>query len=152
MAPKIDLPAAPVEDPKNPKNITINIDPTATDDKQHPGGSAWMIYPMVRASYRGDLFKKDFPDEKQYRHSLKEEDAALSLVATTVKEKKIAPDKLDESLRNLVELNDAGMLDCWILISAADHGIAQDYPAYRNGHRQLLHDYLERFVIHGGPN
>ncbi len=152
MAPKIDLPAAPVEDPKNPKNITINIDPTATDDKQHPGGSAWMIYPMVRASYRGDLFKKDFPDEKQYRHSLKEEDAALSLVATTVKEKKIAPDKLDESLRNLVELNDAGMLDCWILISAADQGIAQDYPAYRNGHRQLLHDYLERFVIHGGPN
>jgi hypothetical protein len=59
---------------------------------------------------------------------------------------------LDESLRNLVELNDAGMLDCWILISASDEGIAKDYDAYRKQHRQLLHDYLERFVVHGGMN
>ena len=58
--------------------------------------------------------------------------------------------KLDESLRNLVELNDAGMLDCWILINGADQGIAQDYAAYRKEHRKLLHDYLDRFVVHGG--
>jgi hypothetical protein len=51
-----------------------------------------------------------------------------------------------------VELNDAGMLDCWILINGADEGIAQDYSAYRKEHRQLLHDYLDRFVVHGGLN
>ncbi|HME59133.1 MAG TPA: hypothetical protein VKF63_12400, partial [Terracidiphilus sp.] len=87
-------------------------------------------------------------------------DAALSIVASTVegkvatnmKGKKTKPEKLDESLRNLVELNDAGMLDCWILISGADQGIAQDYDAYRKQHRQLLHDYLSRFVVHGGIN
>jgi hypothetical protein len=73
-------------------------------------------------------------------------------VAESVKEKKIKPGKLDESLRNLVELSDAGMLDCWILINGADQGIAQDYDAYRKDHRKLLHDYLERFVVHGGPN
>jgi len=160
LAPKIDRPAAPVVDPKNPKNITIPFDLSATNDKQHPGTAAWMMYSLIRSSYPGGQFKENFPKEKSYRHTLMEEDSALSLVAATVKGKvattikamKMKPDKLDESLRNLVELNDAGMLDCWILINGADEGIAQDYDAYRKGHRQLLHDYLERFVVHGGVN
>jgi tetratricopeptide (TPR) repeat protein len=152
LAPKIERPAGPVVDPSKPNNITINIDPNGTDDKKHPGASSWMMYSLIRGGYHGDLFKKDFPDEKEYRHTLKEEDSALSIVAVTVKDKKIKPGKLDESLRNLVELNDAGMLDCWILINGADEGIAQDYSAYRKEHRQLLHDYLDRFVVHGGLN
>ena len=53
-------------------------------------------------------------------------------------------------LSDPVEMSDAGMLDCWILINGADQGIAQDYDAYRKEHRQLLHDYVERFVVHGG--
>jgi tetratricopeptide (TPR) repeat protein len=152
LAPKIERPEGPVVDPKNPKNITININPTTTDEKTHPGTASWMMYPLVRANYQGDKFKKDFPDEKEYRHTLREEDAALSGVVTVMKERKVNLEKLDESLRNLVELNDAGMLDCWILISGADQGIAQDYDAYRKQHRQLLHDYLSRFVVHGGMN
>ena len=39
-------------------------------------------YSLARANYRGDEFKKDFPDEKEYRHTLKEEDDALSKVVT----------------------------------------------------------------------
>jgi tetratricopeptide (TPR) repeat protein len=152
LAPKIERPAAPVADPKKPGNITINLDPGQTDDKQHPGASAWLMYSLLRAGYRGDEFKKHFPGEKTYRHSLQEEDSALSAVVAILKEKKIPPEKLDESLRNLVELSDAGMLDCWILINAADQGIARDYDAYRQDHRQLLRDYLERFVAHGGAN
>jgi tetratricopeptide (TPR) repeat protein len=154
IAPKIKLPSAPVTDPNKPNNITINIDPTATDDKKNPGSAAWLMYSIVRAGYRGDQFKKEFPNEKEYRHSLKEEDAALSLVVTSVEtqiaDKKIKRDKLDEGLRNLLDLHSAGMLDCWILINAADRGIAQDYTAYRKDHRELLHDYIERFVVHGG--
>lgn len=150
MPPKIQRPAGPTVDPKNPKNINITVDFAATDDKKNPGASAWMMYSIVRATYHGDQFTKEFPNEKEYRHTLKEEDAALSVVASSLIEKKIKPDKLDESLRNLLELNKAGMLDCWILINAADAGIAQDYPAYRREHRQLLHDYIARFVVHGG--
>jgi hypothetical protein len=60
---------------------------------------------------------------------------------------KTDPANMDESLRNLVALQKAGMLDCWILISGADHGITLDYPAYRKDHRQLLHDYLTQFMI-----
>jgi hypothetical protein len=152
LAPKIDRPAAPVMDPKNPKNVTINIDPAATDETQHPGGFAWMGYSLARASYRGDRFKKEFPGEKAYRHTLKEENAALSAVAEIVKEGKIKRENLDESLRNLVELHDAGMLECWILISGSDDGIAQNYDAYRKQHRQLLREYLDRYVVHSGVN
>ena len=111
-----------------------------------------MAYSMKRALFHGDEFKKQFPDEKEYRHSLKEEDEALSEVVAIIKELKIKRDDLDESSRNLLELGDAGMLDCWILINGADQGITRDYPAYRDAHRQLLHDYLARFVVHGGVN
>jgi tetratricopeptide (TPR) repeat protein len=150
MPPKIQRPAGPTVDPKNPKNINITIDPAMVDDKKNPAAAAWIMYPMIRAGYHAELFQKEFPNEKQYRHSLKEESAALSSVIDSLKEKKIKPDKLDESLRNLLDLDKAGMLDCWILLNAADQGIAQDYPAYRKDHRQLLHDYIARFVIHGG--
>jgi hypothetical protein len=150
MPPKIQRPAGPTVDPKNPKNINITLDPALTDDKKNPGASAWVMYPMVRAGYRGDRFQKDFPNEKEYRHTLKEESEALSSVVLSLKGSKINPEKLDESLRNLLELDKAGMLDCWILINGADAGIAQDYAAYRKDHRQLLRDYIARFVVHGG--
>ena len=150
MAPKIDRPAGPQVDPTKPNTTNVTIDINTLNDKKNPGGFAWMMYPMVRATYHGDEFKKSFPAEKEYRHTLKEEDAALSVVASSVGEKKIKPEKLDESLRNLVELQKAGMLDCWILLNGADNGIAQDYDAYRKEHRQMLHDYLSRFVVHGG--
>ena len=150
LSPRIDRPTGPVVDPKNPKNITINIDPGSTDDKKHPGSSSWLMYSLIRAGYQGDNFKKNFPDETVYRHTLKEEDAALSAVAGVLKDKKLKLENLDESLRNLLEVSNAGMLDCWILIDGADQGIGQDYAAYRNDHRQLLHDYLARFVVHGG--
>jgi tetratricopeptide (TPR) repeat protein len=150
LAPKIDRPAGPVVDARKPNSITINVDPDATDEKKHPGASAWMMYSMARASYRSDHFKKDFPEETEYRHTLKEEQSTLSLVVSVIKEQKTKPGNLDESLRTLVDLSDAGFLDCWILFSGADQGIAQDYDAYRKEHRQLLHEYLARFVVHGG--
>jgi tetratricopeptide (TPR) repeat protein len=150
LAPKIIRPSGPVVDPKKPNNLTINIDPGMTDEKKHPGSYAWIGYSMARAAFRGDEFKKLYPNEKEYRHTLKEEDAALSSVAEIAKEAKAKGADLDESLRNLLDLSDAGMLDCWILINGADQGIAQDYPAYRQDHRQLLNDYLAKFVIHGG--
>jgi len=152
LAPKIDRPAAPVIDPNKPNNITVNVDPEMTDETKHPEAGAWLMYSITRAKYRNDEFKKDFPGEKEYRHTLKEEDGALSLVVTVIKERKTPLANLDESLRNLVEVSNAGMLDCWILISGADEGIAKDYDAYRDGHRQLLHDYMERFVVRAGAN
>jgi tetratricopeptide (TPR) repeat protein len=152
LAPKVEVPGSLTVDPKNPKNIKINIDPTVTNDKQHPSSAAWLGYLMARVNYRNDQFKKDHPDEKEYRHSLDEELYALGLVVAFLNERKVKPEEMDESLRNLMELDNAGMLACGTLISGADEGIAQDYDGYRKGHRQLLHNYLERFVVHGGVN
>jgi tetratricopeptide (TPR) repeat protein len=150
LAPKIDRPQAPVVDPNKPGNMTINIDPNAINNDKHPGSAAWLGYSLARAKYRSEDFSKDFPAEKTYRHTLKEESEALSDVVAVLKGNKTDRNQLDESLRNLLDLSDAGMLDCWILINGADQGIAQDYPAYRQDHRQVLSDYLAKFVIHGG--
>lgn len=36
------------------------------------------------------------------------------------------------------------------MIDWADENIAQDYLEFSRTHWQLLHDYVERFEIHGG--
>jgi tetratricopeptide (TPR) repeat protein len=146
MAPKIELPAAPQRDEKNPKNITIHIDPAAKGNSS----AVWMSYQMSKALWAGDKFKQEFPDARGYRDSLREEDDSLTSALKVAEELKVDRNDVDESLRDLMDLNKAGMLDCWILINGANEGIAQDYEAYRKGHRQLLHDYITRFVVHGG--
>jgi len=78
LAPKIDRPAGPVVDTKNKNTFNITLDADAINDKKHPGASAWLMYSLIRAGYRGDKFKKNFPNEKEYRHTLREEDAALA--------------------------------------------------------------------------
>jgi tetratricopeptide (TPR) repeat protein len=150
--PTLEIPGSLTTDPKNPKNTIITIDREVSDETKHPGESAWLIYPIARTEYRNGQFGRDHPDEKEYRHSLSEEEYALGLVVSTLRERRIKPEQLDESLRNLMELSDAGMIACGILISGADEGVAQDYDDYRKGHRKLLHDYLDRFVVHGGMN
>jgi hypothetical protein len=40
------------------------------------------------------------------------------------------------------------MLERYVLLSAPDRGIAIDYFAYREKHRQQLEDYLSQFVVH----
>jgi tetratricopeptide (TPR) repeat protein len=129
---------------KSDKEINITIDSGSLD--KHDGTSAWMLYSLMRASWQGDEFKKNFPDEKAYRHSLKEESLCLNMVAMSVKgDKKIK--NLDPQLAILVKITDAGLLEPYILLNAADQGIAQDYADYRKQHRDLLYNYLDKFVV-----
>jgi tetratricopeptide (TPR) repeat protein len=148
QAPKIDRPAAPTVDPKNPDKIVVPMESSRYLGKPQYVVQSWMTYSVFRADYLKERFKKDFPDAKEYRHTLKEESLALQMVVKTAREKNIPDQDMDESLRNLLAVSDAGMLECWILLSGADRGIVQDYEAYRNEHRQLLRDYLDRFVVH----
>ncbi len=150
QAPKIERPTGAIENADDPKNIKVIMDPDFTNEQKQPGSSAWVEYMLTRAHFQTEEFKKEFPNEKEYRHTLAEEHEALSAVAEAVKAKHINQQNLDESLRNLLMLFDAGMLDCWILISNADEGISHDYPAYRKDHRQLLHEYLDKYVVRPG--
>jgi len=43
------------------------------------------------------------------------------------------------------KLYQAKMIERYVLLNAADQGIAQDYPAYREKNREKLEQYLSKF-------
>jgi hypothetical protein len=98
--------------------------------------------------WREDKFAKAFPAEKQYRHSLAEETAALESVLVVLQQLKVENARMEPGLRELWQLNRDGMIEPFILLNAVDSGIARDYAVYRAAHRSMLHDYIERHVVH----
>lgn len=143
IAPPIALPARPTVGANGSTNVTV--DPTTMNK---PGGSAWLMYSLNGALWQKEKFSKQYPAEKQYRHSLAEEVDSLRLVLTSLKEQKIADDKLDASLHALKSIDADGMLECYILLDRPDQGIAQDYVAFRAQHRDLLHAYMAKYDVH----
>ncbi|HEV2800868.1 MAG TPA: tetratricopeptide repeat protein [Pyrinomonadaceae bacterium] len=142
--PEIDVPTSvtPLKDNK----MTINISPETLD--KDDGSAAWIAYGITRTAWAMDKFAKEFPNEKEYRHSLREEVQALSSVVegvkTQTKEKKIKT--LNPSLARLVKLHDEGLLEAYVLYARADRGIAQDYAEYRKKNRDKLRRYLVEYV------
>jgi tetratricopeptide (TPR) repeat protein len=148
--PKIDIPTSvsPLENGK----MTINLDPSVfKGDDKNGAGAAWMVYGMVRATWVTTGFAKEYPNEKVYRHSLKEEAAALrAVVAALANQKKDGETKtLDPSLQNLVKLERSGVLEAYILLARPDQGIAQDFAAYRSANKDKLRRYVVEYVLTG---
>lgn len=137
----------------SPTQMNITIDPDSL--KKKDGSNAWMFYGISRAAWHGDLFKKEFPNEKEYRHSLREEVAALKMVADVVaedvKNNKLKLKKVEPGLATLMKLNEAGLLEAYVLLSRPDRGIAQDYAAYREQNRAKLRQYLDEYVVPKSP-
>jgi tetratricopeptide (TPR) repeat protein len=142
-SPPITLPKQAVPDEKG--NVRVTIDPSKAGD---PASGAWLVYSTQPMMWRSTEFKKRYPNETVYRHSLAEEAEGLRSVIAVVKEQNIPEEKLDPTLKSLLALEKDGMLECWILLNGADQGIVQDYAAYRATHRELLHAYLDKDVIH----
>src|SRR5579859_189647 len=145
----IELPQAPTMDAKG--NTSITVDPS-TLGKQD-GGEAWMMYAMERTLWHNEKFAKEFPQEKAYRHSLKEEISALSLVATSFDES-IQGKKLENpnpSLVLLSKMKSEGMLDPCVLLLHPDTGVAQDYAAYQAAHRDKLMQFVDEYVLPPTP-
>jgi tetratricopeptide (TPR) repeat protein len=142
-SPPITLPKQPVPDAKGNVNVTIDASTLGS-----PTSGAWLVYSMNPMVWREKEFKKHYPQETVYRHSLAEETESLKSVIAVVKEQKIAENKLDPTLKSLMALDKDGMLECWILLNHADQGIAQDYATYRATHRELLHTYMDKYVVH----
>jgi tetratricopeptide (TPR) repeat protein len=142
-SPPITLPKQAVPDEKG--NVKVTIDPSTTGE---PALGAWLVYSTQPMMWRSTEFKKHYPNETVYRHSLAEEAEGLRSVIAVVKEQKIPEDKLDATMKSLIALDKDGMLECWILLNGADRGIVEDYAAYRTTHRELLHAYVDKYVIH----
>ncbi|MDX6557157.1 MAG: hypothetical protein QOF72_206, partial [Blastocatellia bacterium] len=126
---------------------TLTVDPKTLDSND--GSNEWLMYDLTRIAWsKGDFFR-NYPDEKVYRHSLKEEAAALRMVAEfAAKDLKSGKVKtLEVSLENLVRVNDAGLLEPYILFARPDQGIARDYAAYRKANRDKLRRYWLEIAI-----
>lgn len=145
--PKVEIPTSVSRQDNG--STTINLDPTTLKkDDKGGSGTAWMMYGLIRASWTDGEFAKQYPDEKKYRHSLKEEAAALRAAIRSVKDPD--PMKLDSSLQNLLKLEKDGLLEAFILMALPDEGIARDFPAYRKENIQKLRKYVTDYVMTGG--
>jgi tetratricopeptide (TPR) repeat protein len=144
---RIEVPTSSVKR-KDEKNIDILVNPGDKKD----GTEAWMLYSISRAAWMtAKQFSEAFPDEKEYRHSLREEAEALRLTAESVagqiKEGKLKESALDVSIANLLKLYKAEMIEPYVLLAIPDAGIARDYIQYRKLNRDKLRRYVSEFVI-----
>ena len=148
--PEVDIPTDVTSQSSN--QITINVDPNSLkkDDKSG-AGAAWLTYGFVRVSWSKSEFAKQYPEEKKYRHSLKEEAAALrSALKSYQGQQAKAPQTTDPSLQLLAKLEKEGLLESFILLALPDEGIAQDYAGYRREHLEDLRRYVKQYVLTGG--
>jgi tetratricopeptide (TPR) repeat protein len=126
---------------------TLEVDPNMLLGKDD-GTAAWLVYGLTRMSWAREKFAREFPGEKGYRHTLREEAEALRAVVESVKaqtkDNKIKT--LDPSLARLVKLHDEGLLEAYILFARVDEGISQDYFEYRKTNRDKLRRYLSEYV------
>lgn len=132
---------------QDPTHITIHVQPGPSDSN-----AAWVAYSLAKATWRGEEFKKHFPNETQYRHSLPEEVDSLKVAANVwsdLKEKNKSD--ADPDLDLLLKLEQAGMTEPYVLLNAADEGIAQDYADYREKNRAKIEQYLGEFVVPPAP-
>jgi tetratricopeptide (TPR) repeat protein len=126
--------------------------PSAVNQQAPDVSSMWEAYSTVKARWQnGSEFKKRFPKE-EYRHSLPEESEALT-TAAKVLEKLKSDKKLagliasDQSLTLLLKLQQAGLIEPYVLFSLGDAGIAHDYDSFRTNNRDELEEYLDKFVV-----
>jgi tetratricopeptide (TPR) repeat protein len=147
--PRVEFPASVTK--KSEKETTISVDPNMLKRDDKSGSSAaWLMYSLVRASWATTEFAKQYPNEKTYRHSLKEEAAAIRGALKTLDENKGQSNDVDRSLQILARLDKEGLLEAFILLAIPDEGIATDFPAYRKSNTDSLRRYVKQYVMTGG--
>jgi tetratricopeptide (TPR) repeat protein len=126
--------------------VTITINPNQPTEV----GAVWLAYGGTRALWHQERFRKEFPQETQYRHSLAEEADALTTAAKVAEEtggkSPHGPIAKDVNIQLLMRLYHEQMIEAYVLLSAADAGIAQDYAGYRAKNRAKLEAYLGEYV------
>lgn len=127
------------------KGATITLDPSV-QTKDDPALAAWLIYSASRLRWQREKFKKEFPHEPTYRHTLREEADALHSMVEVLSTPEYAP-KLDPSLAALVKIDRMGFIEPFALLNRVDPDIAKDYPAYRDSHRDIVYRYFDEYVV-----
>ena len=138
--PRVEFPAN--VNKKGEKDISITLNEN--------GGSsaAWLVYSLSRSNWIATEFAKQYPNEKTYRHSVKEETTAIRAALKTLDEKKGIT--ADRSLQILGKLDKEGLLEAFILLAMPDAGIAADFADYRKTNVAELRKYVTQYVLTGG--
>jgi tetratricopeptide (TPR) repeat protein len=145
--PQVDVPTNVTS---KDKGTTITLDANILTKNDKSGAApAWMAYGIIRASWQTE-FARQYPNEKTYRHSLKEEAAALRGAIESVTNQKIDPKNIDPSLQILQKLEKEGLLESFVLLALPDAGIAQDFSDYRRANLEKLRRYVKDYVLTGG--
>jgi tetratricopeptide (TPR) repeat protein len=146
--PRIE-PSGSMSAEKDKTDVTVDMNSTEKND----GSAMWMFYHTIRSQWIKEKFAKEFPGEKGYRHSLREEVEALGgvakIVSESVKNGKMKEKDLDPSIANLLKVHDAGLLEAYVLLAKPDAGIARDYVEYRKNNRDKLRRYMNEYVTSG---
>lgn len=138
---------------KDDSHINITLD-AGSLGKNDPAGSAWLVYGMNRALWQQEKFKKEFPKEAVYRHSMREEVESLQMMVSVMTGQKDFNRKkknLDPALLQLIQVDQAGFMEPFALLNRADKDIAQDYVPYRDAHRETVTRYFEEYVVPKSP-
>ena len=148
--PEIEIPAN--VSAKGENQTTLNLDPNLfKKDANSNSSAAWMMYGLARSTWPNGEFAKNYPEEKKYRHSLKEEAAAMRSAIKVLQDKKIKdPNSIDKSLQLIMKLDKEGLLEAFILLAIPDEGIAKDFVAYRRTNVENLRRYVKDYVLTGG--
>jgi tetratricopeptide (TPR) repeat protein len=145
--PKIDIPTNVTFDEKG--DAKINLDASMLIGGTEDGRFSWIAYGATRSAWHKEKFAKTFPAEKVYRHSLMEEaDALRSVISLATSDKKTKT--LNPSIAMLKKLNDAGLLEAYILLAKFDEGITRDHSEYLKANRDKLRRYVAEVVVKGG--
>ena len=137
--PRVDFPADVTKKSEN------------ADAQKNGSDEAWLTYGVVRANWKTSEFLKQHPNEKTYRHSLREEAAAIRAALKKLDEQKsTSTNKIDPSLQVLRKLEQEGLLEAFILLAMPDEGIAKDFVAYRRTNLENLRRYVKQYVRAGG--
>lgn len=143
------IPSSVTQNSTGGVNIVLDPSTMASDD----GSSAWMMYGMERALWRQEKFAKEFPGEKVYRHSLKEEVESLSMVVTGYSEQRKNGRSKHPSqvLELLSRLQADDMLEPYVLLVKPDKEIVQDFVGYQQAHRDRLIEFLDKYLVPPAP-
>lgn len=159
VQPLITIPEFTTQDGK------LKIDPALTTETGD-GHASWLVYQNARVAH-GAITRTQFIvpggtdanlilHPSGYYHSLTEEVESIDAMLTDVQKKldagTVTREKLEPSLKNLLDLQKAGMIESWILLNAADAGIRHDYPDYRKQHRDLLVKYIDCYNLARSPS
>lgn len=147
--PRVEVPASVNKKNDNTTTLTLDENVFKNDDKSG-SAAAWMTYGLTRAGWQAE-FARQYPNEKTYRHSLKEEVAAMRAALRVLSEQKGKnSENVDPSLLVIRKLDKEGLLEAYILLAMPDAGIANDFAAYRKTNVENLRRYVKDYVLTGG--